>query len=114
MEEAVTCIDKVRQYVAIRTHANKIDSLKFVNELIRNTGYGFTINNLAVLCKYGLGNLTCNFMDIIIKRRADLGRELNKDEIEYIVNSVIDSASPEDKNKFNELEECARKTIEIL
>lgn len=113
MEEVETCVDKVRQYVVMRAYANKIDGLKFANELIRGTGYGFTVNNLAILCKYGLGNFTCKFMDIIIRRRADLGRELNKDEIEYIVNRVIDSASPEDKNKFNELEERTRKTIEI-
>lgn len=103
MEEVETCVVKIRQHVATTTSENKIDSMKFLNELMRNTGYGFTTNNLVLLCKYGLGNITCNFMDIIIKRRADLGRELKKDEIEYIVNRVIDSASPEDKNKFNYL-----------
>lgn len=109
MEEVETCVVKIRQRVATTAYENNIDSVKFLNELMHNTGYGFTTSNLATLCRYGLGDLTYKFMDIIIKRRADLGRELKKDEIEYIVNRVIDSASSDDKEKINELEECARK-----
>lgn len=104
-EDINTCVYKVRKHIGKKAYDSGVDSLKFANELISNTKYGFTAGNLTILCRYGLGNLACKAMDIIIERRVGLNRRLRQDEVEYIVNSVIKSTNTEDAERVKILEE---------
>lgn len=109
-EDITTCVNKVRNHIGKKAYESDVDSLKFANELISHTNYGFTAGNLAILCSHGLGNLACKVMEIIIERRITVNRRLRKDEVEYIVHSVIKSANTEDAERVNILE----KELELL
>lgn len=104
-EDTVICVGKIRNHIGKKAYDSNVDSLKFANELIKYTGYGFTAGHLRVLCSHGLGSLACKAMEIIIERRVTLTRRLRKDEIEYIVHSVIKNANMEDAERVKILEE---------